>query len=155
MKATIVNLPPPVSTEPDGTAWAEDIRPHAATYFNAEMLHRTSGPVGGQHAGWPSDYFALERMARDLRRDNIAQLIYAAQISASDAASSLNARIGKGLKALATALARWLEHAIDDFDARASRRQQERREAFLSQATDVFDLERRMRELERSCQRPV
>jgi len=154
VKTTRTQLQP---DDPGPDAWAREIKPHSATYFNTIMLQRTRREPTGPEV-WRSDHFALERMARDLRRDTIAHLFYAGQTSVVAAAEWLGQRIGRGLRASAAALAplgRWLERRIDDFDARAARWQREHREAFLAQSADVYELERRMRALERSFQRPL
>ena len=78
MKAVIFSMPWRHHDVPASDAWIGDIKPHAPTYFTAEMLHRTSD-ADEAHQPWLTDHFALDRMARDLRRDNIARLIYSTQ----------------------------------------------------------------------------
>jgi hypothetical protein len=138
--------------------WAADIRPHSASYFTTEMLQRTSRGSTAQDSSWSSDHFALERMARDLRRDNIARLIYGGQIWIADVGDRLGPAARQGFAAIGRWLAplgRWIERAVDRFDARAARWQSERREDFLAESTDVYDLERRIRSLERRSRRPL
>src|SRR5450631_393487 len=138
MKTVISGLTRRHPDDPTSDAWLSDIKPHAATHFTAEMLRRTREPADPASAMWPSDHFALERMARDLRRDSIARVVYAGQLWISEGAGLLGARIRSGLRAVGAwgaPLARWVEGAIDDFDVRAGRWQRERREALLSQAS--------------------
>jgi hypothetical protein len=97
-------------------------------------------------------------MARDLRRDNIARLIYGGQIWIGDLADRVGVAASQGFSAIGRWLAplgRWIDRAVDRFDARAARWQRERREAFLAQSIDIYDLERRIRSLENRSQRPL
>ena|SRR5579862_2140848 len=155
MKAVIPNAAQSGSPDPGINSWRTAIKPQKATYFSAEMLHRTRGRLDEGYLNGAVDYFALQRMARDLRRDNIARVIYAAQLRIGDAAAWLAAWVGSRLPALGARIARRLDRAIDGLDARAARWQSERREAFLAGSIDLYDLERRMRELEHWSQRPL
>ena len=130
-------------------SWADDIKVHNATYFTAEMLHRTSEADGEPASVWSVDHFALERMARAMRRDHIAQMVYVAQLGVAKAATSVVGAVRAAMTPVTSALAAGLEAAAN----RAAGWQRKRREAYLSEAADVYDLERRMRDMERRYHR--
>jgi hypothetical protein len=132
-------------------SWTDDIKAHHATYFTAELLQRTSDHPTGADAVWATDHLALMRMARALRQDHLAQMVYTVQLA-------LGAALGVGVKLIAAALdaiGNWLSPLVASAAAHAADWDRARREEYLSQATDVYDLERRMREFERRYQRSL
>lgn len=142
----------PIATEVNATgSWADDIKAHNATYFTAEMLHRTSEADLEPATVWSVDHFALERMARAMRRDHIAQLVYATQLGVAKAAMSIFGVARVMLAPVTAAFTTGLDAAAN----RAAAWQRKRREAYLSEATDVYDLERRMRDMERRYHRSL
>jgi hypothetical protein len=120
-----------------GPSWADDIKAHNATYFTAELLQRTREAESPDPV-WTTDLLALERMARAMRRDHIASLVYAAQLRIASALAVARAAAGRLLAAFSEAASN-----------RVAGWHRARLEAYLGESFDVYDLERRMRALER------
>ena len=80
-----------------------------------------------------------------MRRDHVAQLVYAAQLGVGKAVTSI---LGVARVVLVPAIAASAA-VLEAVANRTASRQRQRREAYLSEAVDVYDLERRMRDLER------
>ena len=142
-KADFITLVTPYT--PSG----EGVIPGNKDDYSAEMLQRTTGlPV------WPSheDRFALERVARDMRQDYIASVFRRAQKAITDAIRARRLTV-KAARAMTRHPLRESMNAVARFFQRLAaneyRIERERREAYLAGATDIYDVERRIRELER------
>ena len=132
-------------------SWTDDIRAHHATYFTAKLLQRTSEHPTAEDAVWSTDHLALLRMARTMRRDEIARMVYAAQLAAGPLLAGIARLTRRALQAVGNALSRVPARIA----ARSARWDRARSEPFLSEATDIYDLERRMRDLEHRNQRSL
>lgn len=118
-----------------------------AADYTVDMLQRTTdAPI------WPDrvDYRVVERIARDMRNQYIASLFGKAKRALAQRLTG-NAPLDRG-SAVIGHRARQVRYSIGRFFRRLAdyvyRLERKRREAYLAGATDIYDLERRMRELE-------
>ncbi len=117
--------------------------------YTGDMLQRTTGPLIAPER---LDYVVVERVARDMRNRYIASPVRAGQgrlgqpLGASCASGHRTCPM-KGRPAWegANLVGRFFRRLV----GQVYRLERQRREAYLASATDIYDLERRMRELER------
>jgi len=124
-----------------------------AADYTSDMLQRTT-----EAPAWPDhfDYLVVERIARDIRNQYIASLISRAKKALAD----LRARRAAVHRTCPMTLHRpgkdgnFVGRSFRRLAAYVSRLEREQREAYLAGATDIYDLERRMRELENPISLP-
>ena len=126
-----------------------------APHYTAGMLQcTTESTVGSERV----DYLAVERIARDIRNQYIASLLGRAKRAWANRFRAQSATVDR----VCPVMLRPSQHGgnfIGGFLRRLadyiSRLEREQREAYLAGAIDIYDLERRMRELENPTRLPL
>jgi hypothetical protein len=121
--------------------------------YTADMLHRTTAPTV-----WPErvDYLVVERIARDIRNQYVASLLGRAKRALANRFSrgSTVDRACPVMRHPSPEGGNFIGRFFRRLAGYVSRLQREQREAYLAGATDIYDLERRMRELENPTRLP-